>query len=163
MLIRNSWKSILWRIANNKSRKTYNDEKCKTASSDFRYFGFLLQSKTLCNRIWNKKLWCNEKWTHVRKLGINYIHANIQNISVLRHFMALHTEECITTSCDYWEFNPPLAGGSIPPSLLANFLNNSIARADIDAKVTIPYSASIWHPQTKFQRNPWRSVWENGV
>ena len=56
-------------------------------------------------------------------------------------------------------FNPPLAGGGgeyrSPP--LANFLNNFKTRQDIGAKVTVPNSASIWDPQTKFQQNPSRS------
>ena len=50
--------------------------------------------------------------------------------------------------------NPPLAGGHITPPPLANFLNNLKMRAGIGAKLTVPYSESIWHPQTKFQRNP---------
>ena len=63
-------------------------------------------------------------------------------------------------------FNPPLAGrwGEYrPPPHLVNFLNNLKAKSDIDAKLTVRYSASLWHPQTKFQRNLLRSVWENEV
>ena len=48
-------------------------------------------------------------------------------------------------------------GANIAPLPLANFLNNFKTRADIDATLTVPYSASIWHPQTKFQENPLRS------
>ena len=48
-----------------------------------------------------------------------------------------------------------------PP--LANFLNNLKTRADIGTKLTVPYSASIQHPQTWFQRHLLRRFWENGV
>ena len=54
-------------------------------------------------------------------------------------------------------------GGAYNAPPPANFLNNSKKRADIDAKLTVPYSAPIWHPQTKFQRNPPRNFWEKGV
>ena len=57
-----------------------------------------------------------------------------------------------------------LGGGgahNAPP--LANFLKNLKKREDIDAKLTVRYSTSIWHPQTKFQQNPSRTFWENGV
>ena len=63
--------------------------------------------------------------------------------------------------------NPPLDSGggggakNAPP--IANFLNNLKTWADIGAKRTVPYSASIWHPETKFKRNPLRHLWENGV
>ena len=39
--------------------------------------------------------------------------------------------------------NPPLAGRGANIAPLANFLNNFEARADIDAKLMLPYSASI--------------------
>ena len=60
------------------------------------------------------------------------------------------------------QLNPPLAGGAYNAPL-ANLLNNVKTRAGFDAKLTVPYSASIWHPQTRFQRNPSRSFWENSV
>ena len=62
------------------------------------------------------------------------------------------------SSIQYTYVNPPLAGGGGSYNApLANFLNNLKTRADIGAKLTVPYSASIWHPQIKFQRNSFRS------
>ena len=34
---------------------------------------------------------------------------------------------------------------------------------DIDAKVLVPYPASIWHLLSKFKKNPLRNFWEKGV
>ena len=57
---------------------------------------------------------------------------------------------------------PHWLGAYNAPPPLAYFLNNFKTRAVIDAKRTVPYSASIWHPKTKFQQNP--SIFlENGV
>ena len=58
------------------------------------------------------------------------------------------------TSYLYVRVNPPLAGGRKTPPPLANFLNNLKTSAYINAKLTVPYTASIWHIHTKFQRNP---------
>ena len=60
--------------------------------------------------------------------------------------------------------NPPLAGrgahNAPPPSELSQHLKT---RADIGVKPTVPYSALIWHQQTKFGRNPSKSFWENDL
>ena len=53
--------------------------------------------------------------------------------------------------------NPPLAGEGVYNAPLTNFLNSIETRAYIVRKLTVPYSASIWHSQTKFQQNASRS------
>ena len=56
-----------------------------------------------------------------------------------------------------------LAGGGANIAPIATFLNNLKMRANIDAKLTVSYSESIWHIHTEFQRNPSWNVWENDV
>ena len=46
-----------------------------------------------------------------------------------------------------------LGGGGAYNAPLAIFLNNLKTRTDIDAKLTVPYTASTWHLHTKFQPN----------
>ena len=48
-------------------------------------------------------------------------------------------------------------GGRITPTPLANFLIDLKTKTGIDAKLPVPYSASIWHPQAKFQQSSSRS------
>ena len=49
------------------------------------------------------------------------------------------------------------------PSHPANFLNHLKTKADIDAILTVPYSASIWHPQNKISAKSVKKFWENTV
>ena len=61
-------------------------------------------------------------------------------------------------------FNPCLTEGrakNAPP--LLTFLDRSKTAADIDAKLSVPFPASIWRLPPKFQRNPLRNFWVNGV
>ena len=54
-----------------------------------------------------------------------------------------------------WRFTKaPMAGGGAYMPPLASFLNNLKTRADVDAKLTVPYSVSILHPEATFLRNP---------
>ena len=57
-----------------------------------------------------------------------------------------------------------LGGGadSAPPPL-PDFLDSSKTAVDIDAKLSVPYSASIWRLLQKNQENPSRNFGENGV
>ena len=52
----------------------------------------------------------------------------------------------------------PLGAAESAP--LLDFLNNSTTVADIDTKIGVPYTTSIWHPMIKFCWNIGRNVFE---
>ena len=56
-----------------------------------------------------------------------------------------------------------LRGGRKTPPPPLTFLDRSKTAADIDAKLSVPFPASIWRLPPKFQRNPLRNFWVNGV
>ena len=57
--------------------------------------------------------------------------------------------------------DPLGGGGRLSP--LPDFLDSSKTAAGIDAKVSVPCSATIWHLPSKFQKSSSRKLWGNGV
>ena len=58
---------------------------------------------------------------------------------------------------------PSAALGDKYYPLLPYFLDTSTTTADIDAILTIPYSASVWGLLRKFHKNPSKNIGEHGV
>ena len=87
---------------------------------------------------------------------------SINNLEVHGTFFPRFFLTCLEILLDvYHKPAPRWVGANIAP--LPDFLDSSKMATDIDAKPSVPSPVSIWRLPSKFQKNPSRIFWKNGV
>ena len=98
------------------------------------------------------------------KICAGYVKTVKPGYVILRIFEHLVIKLCFAVKLMHFiSLNPRLTEGGRKTPPLPTFHDRSKTAADIDAKLLVPSSASIWRLPPKFQKNPLRNFWENDV
>ena len=95
-------------------------------------------------------------FSNAKEKNPNYLFKSLQLRPVITQGKTRYSSDKMTTLT-----RAGLGGVNISPLLY--FLDSWKTTADIDAKLLVLYSASIWHLLTKYQKKTLRSFWENCV